>query len=478
MKMIEMCAGAGGMTLGLHRAGITTRLAIEYDSDAAATWQAAFDAPMHVGDAREVDFKPHRGQASLLAGGVPCQPFSAAGKRAGENDSRNLWPTFVRAIDECDPTWVLIENVMGLTSHSAEAHARRGEHPCPGCYLEKTILPELRARFAWVAVWKLNAADFGCPQVRRRIFIVAGPRKAETPRPTHSQVSLVREKWVTGEYWKRIGQPCPIGKPSPAEERLVAELRQPQMFRPRAWSLKAWTTVRETLSLDGLLGGMRNTDNHPGQERDTPTEEPAPTVGGRGAEILTPRPAWALPGGKHPDVQLDDPCPTIRNAGEKYFGQPGGALRVIGGGRNPQSAELADTRNYRDITDEPSITMTAEQVGNRGPWLETRAGTEPERLDIPSPTVATTEVKGTRASAASGGTFSGGPDRASDAMFLATGRRRLTTDECARLQAFPDDHPWQGNKTQIYRQIGNAVPPALAEAVGRVLLAANGGIIP
>jgi DNA (cytosine-5)-methyltransferase 1 len=96
-----------------------------------------------------------------------------------------------------------------------------------------------------------------------------------------------------------------------------------------------------------------------------------------------------------------------------------------------------------------------------------RAGTEPDRLWMPSPTVMTTEVKGTRASASSGWDFHGGPDRASDAAFLAVGRRRLAPWECAILQGFPRERVFFGSVEQRYRQIGNAVPPALAGHVSR-----------
>jgi len=75
-----------------------------------------------------------------------------------------------------------------------------------------------------------------------------------------------------------------------------------------------------------------------------------------------------------------------------------------------------------------------------------------------------------RATAASGYTFHGGPDRASDALFLDTGRRRFTVAECATLQDFPAGHPFQGGIGAQYRQVGNAVPPRLAEVVGRALL--------
>ena len=88
-------------------------------------------------------------------------------------------------------------------------------------------------------------------------------------------------------------------------------------------------------------------------------------------------------------------------------------------------------------------------------------------LSLPSAGVCTTEVKGTRASAASGFTFHGGPDRASDSLFLATGRRRLTWQECAVLLGFPADYPFAGGIGAKYRQIGNAVAPVMAEALAR-----------
>lgn len=102
-----------------------------------------------------------------------------------------------------------------------------------------------------------------------------------------------------------------------------------------------------------------------------------------------------------------------------------------------------------------------------------RAGSEPWRLGLPAPTVTCTEVKGTRASAAAGWTFHGGPDRASDAAYLAVGRRRLTVRECAALQGFPDSWPFCGPVSAQYRQIGNAVPPAMATAIGRAILEAS-----
>ena len=86
----------------------------------------------------------------------------------------------------------------------------------------------------------------------------------------------------------------------------------------------------------------------------------------------------------------------------------------------------------------------------------------------PSPAVVCSEVKGSGEG--------GNPhkmQRASDALFLATGRLRLTVQECAALQDFPPDHPWQGNQQSQYRQIGNAVPPTLARVVAEAVLGAD-----
>ncbi len=102
-----------------------------------------------------------------------------------------------------------------------------------------------------------------------------------------------------------------------------------------------------------------------------------------------------------------------------------------------------------------------------------RACSEPGRLARPAPTVTTVEVKGTRANAPSGWSFHGGPDRASDAAFLVAGIRRIDVAEGMRLQGLPDDWPIQGTVEQRYAQVGNAVPPPVAQAAGREVMHAH-----
>lgn len=103
-----------------------------------------------------------------------------------------------------------------------------------------------------------------------------------------------------------------------------------------------------------------------------------------------------------------------------------------------------------------------------------QAESRPEMLDNPSPCVVCSEEKGTRARRATAWTYNGGPDRAADAAFMATGRRRLEPEEVAVLVGFPTTHRFMGNKGQVYRQIGNAVAPIMAQRIAQAILLCDG----
>ena len=345
LKAIELFAGAGGAALGLEAAGVHHVALCEWDADACATLRAAGLGPVVEGDVRDLDAIASAAFMSesdawrragdllldssldgeewclelealttdlwedtkpvdLLWSSFPCQAFSHAGKRLGAKDDRNGWPWTVDAIDRFRPRWFLAENVRGLLCHREDCDRSGSPEDCPGCYFERKILLDLRERFEVVGWFLLDAADYGVPQHRRRVFIHAGPAPVTPPRASHG----------------------------------------PGMFT------KPWKSMGEALALD------------------------APEV------------------------------------------------RVIGGGRNASDG----TRTFRDLTSEPSTSVSAVQIGNAGPWI------------------------------------------------VGEDRRRLTVGECAILQDFPADHPFQGTtKSSRYRQVGNAVPPKLAQVVVEAVLEAD-----
>ena len=160
---VELCAGAGGQALGLERAGFEHVALIESNPAACATlttnrplWNVLPE------DVRCFDGRPYRG-VDLLAGGIPCPPFSVAGKQLGSMDERDLFPAVLRLVGEIDPRVVMIENVRGLLDRRFEGY--RDE-----------IAAELDG-MGYKADWMLlQASDFGVPQLRPRVVMVA-PKK-------------------------------------------------------------------------------------------------------------------------------------------------------------------------------------------------------------------------------------------------------------------------------------------------------------
>ncbi len=160
LSTLEICAGAGGQSYGLEAAGIGHELAVEIDSDAAATLR--LNRPtwtVYEGDVREIDGVAYRG-IDLISGGVPCPPFSVAGKQLGVDDERDLFPEALRLVAEARPKAVLLENVKGL------ATARFSDY-------RRSILEEL-SRLGYQADWQLLlSSEFGVPQLRPRFILVA-----------------------------------------------------------------------------------------------------------------------------------------------------------------------------------------------------------------------------------------------------------------------------------------------------------------
>ncbi len=380
MKSLELFAGGGGLALGIERAGFRHLALVEYNHDACVTLRANDGGsgpgavwPVYETDAREVYYGRWAGKVHLLAGGPPCQPFSIAGKHRGDTDHRNMFPELIRAARVLRPPAILIENVSGLTREAFRpyldfillqlrfptitpragegwmAHKERLER-----YAASNAKPDLEYRVTLPTV--LNLVDYGVPQNRRRLIIVA--LRADLglewtwPEPTHSRDALLYDQWVTEEYWRRHG----ISRPKlPAS--LEATIRRLSVSsRPHTLP---WRTVRD--AIQGL-----------------------------------PEP---IDGEEHPALPNHVGIPGARS----YPGHNGSPY------------------------DLPAKTLKAGDHGVPG-------GENMLRRDDGSV-------------------------------------RYFTVRESARLQTFPDEYVFMASRTEAMRQIGNAVPPLVAELLARRLRA-------
>ena len=160
LTSIEVCAGAGGQALGLEQAGFDHVTLVEIEEAACETLRGNRKHWTVVeGDLRDFSALHMKG-VDLLGGGVPCPPFSRAGKQLGKGDERDLFPEAVRLVDECRPKAVMLENVRGLLDTMFDDYRAK-------------IIRDLK-KLGYTAEWRLlNASDFGVPQLRPRVIFVA-----------------------------------------------------------------------------------------------------------------------------------------------------------------------------------------------------------------------------------------------------------------------------------------------------------------
>jgi DNA (cytosine-5)-methyltransferase 1 len=203
LTALEICAGAGGQSAGLEAAGFDLAAAVEIDRDACNTlrknrphWKVI------EGSITEINGSDFRG-IDLLAGGVPCPPFSIAGKQLGPEDERDLFPEALRLVEEARPTAVLLENVPGFASARFTEYRRN--------------LIRSFSRLGYEAQWRvLNACWFGVPQLRPRFLLVAFrsslPDLFEWPEPNgdippsvgDALIDLMSSRdWKGADKWRR-----------------------------------------------------------------------------------------------------------------------------------------------------------------------------------------------------------------------------------------------------------------------------------
>ena len=216
IETIDLFAGAGGLSLGLEAAGFVPVTAVEWCPDASTTYRSHHPATTVIqADMSTVDFKPERGRFALVAGGPPCQPFSVGGKRLVAEDPRNGIPQFLRALAELRPDAFMMENVAGLAVSTKRPYFQ-------------AVLSRLE-QLGYSTSWQvLEAADYGLPQTRKRLFVVgAKGRRFSFPGPTHgpaTQRPHVLAGLVVDPY-------RPRGRPNTA---IVTYARHPSL-RPGAY---------------------------------------------------------------------------------------------------------------------------------------------------------------------------------------------------------------------------------------------------
>lgn len=311
MRSVELFAGAGGLALGVSQAGFRHEAVVEWDHDACDTIRRNQESKvahvagwrLHEANVKSFDFKSIPDDIDLLAAGVPCQPWSIGGKHRGFEDERNLFPDTIRAVVSLRPRTILIENVKGLTRQTFANYFT---------YIQFMLeFPELqrRAKEDWLdhrkrleelvssggkgygglrynVVPKLvNAADYGVPQRRERVFLAAFRSDLgiewSFPDETHGQDALLVDQWLTGAYWERHKVPKRHrpAKPAAIESRLAAA----PLFAKRPW-----LTVRDriadlpdpesaaacSIANHGFQPGARAYTGHTG----SPLDEPAKTI--------------------------------------------------------------------------------------------------------------------------------------------------------------------------------------------------------
>ena len=204
-SVAEFCVGGGGQALGLEAAGFDCVVAVEIDAHCCTTlrlnrpqWNVLHE------DMRRVDGRRWSG-VDLFAAGVPCPPFSIAGKQLGVDDDRDMFPDALRLIDEMRPKAVLLENVPGFASSKFADY--------------RAYLIERLHDMGYEADWRvLQAADFGVPQLRPRFILIGLPKKHfsffEWPRPLNCHVTvgdslrdlIAARGWPGADAWCRNAQ--------------------------------------------------------------------------------------------------------------------------------------------------------------------------------------------------------------------------------------------------------------------------------
>lgn len=274
MKSIELFSGAGGLALGFSKVGFHHELLVERNIHACGTmllnkengYKYSKDWNLFQGDIRDYDFSNSKNKVQLVAGGPPCQPFSLGGKHRGYDDTRDMFPQAVRSVREIRPKAFVFENVRGLLRESFSEYFEyiilqltypdisKKKNEEWQAHLSRLEKYHTRGKYDgtyYRVVFRLvDAANFGVPQHRHRVFIVGFRndigKQWSFPAETHSEEALFFSKWVSGEYWDehKIARRKIPSKTFEMKKR--AEQLNTNLFHTGP-KLKRWLTVRDAI---------------------------------------------------------------------------------------------------------------------------------------------------------------------------------------------------------------------------------------
>lgn len=269
MRAIELFAGAGGLGMGVSKAGFKPIEIVEWDRwccDTINRNRWARRKPVlgwpepNQSDIRHVDFAAFEGRVALVSGGPPCQPFSLGGKHRAHADERDMWPQAVRVLREAKPEAFIFENVKGLTRASFATYLSyihlQLQHPEVVLRRDEPWLDHLArleqhhtsgsdAGLKYRVLFQvLNAANFGVPQRRERVVFVGF--RSDTgirwsfPEKTHSLEALLWDQCRSMEYWDRH-------RVRLADRHIDARLRVKGASLDERPKHQPWRTVRDAI---------------------------------------------------------------------------------------------------------------------------------------------------------------------------------------------------------------------------------------
>jgi DNA (cytosine-5)-methyltransferase 1 len=174
LNTIDLFSGPGGLSIGLKLAGYRIVANVEINRDAMETYTSHDTQAHHYNlDVREVSFTKYKGEADIVVGGPPCQPFSIGGLRKAQADERDMIPEFIRCLKECRPEAFILENVPGLTQKRTRPYFDYALSRLSNCGFQLN----------WAV---LNSADYGIPQKRKRLFVLGARNiRLRFPVATH-----------------------------------------------------------------------------------------------------------------------------------------------------------------------------------------------------------------------------------------------------------------------------------------------------